>query len=80
MEPGKDKQTRLVGAPDVVKATCPVRGALGGNLLPRGSMDAVPRLHYRQVGSEENGALKSMVAYWEANQLLPFYRVSVLYI
>ena len=45
MEPGKDKQTRLVGAPDVVKATCPVRGALGGIPLLRGSMDAVLRLH-----------------------------------
>ena len=45
MEPGKDKQTRLVGAPDVVKATCPVRGALGGNPLPRDSKGAVLRLH-----------------------------------
>jgi hypothetical protein len=26
-----------IGAPDVVQATCPVRGALGGNLLLRGS-------------------------------------------
>src|SRR5688572_20487563 len=26
-----------VGAPDVVKATCPVRGALGGNPLLRGN-------------------------------------------
>src|SRR5262245_15707141 len=34
-----------IGAPDVVKATCPVRGALGGNPLSRGSMDAVLRLH-----------------------------------
>src|SRR3989442_6638970 len=25
-----------IGPPDVVKATCPVRGALGGNLLLRG--------------------------------------------
>jgi hypothetical protein len=38
-------QTWLVGAPDVVKATCPVRGALGGIPLLRGSMDAVLRLH-----------------------------------
>jgi hypothetical protein len=30
----------------VVKATCPVRGALGGNPLLRGSMDAVLRLHF----------------------------------
>jgi hypothetical protein len=29
----------------VVKATCPVRGALGGNPLSRGSTDAVLRLH-----------------------------------
>ena len=48
MEPGKDKQTRLVGAPDVVKATCPVRGALGGNPLPRDSKGAVLRLHPTQ--------------------------------
>src|SRR6516165_10571376 len=34
-----------VGAPDVVKATCPVRGALGGIPLSQGSMDAVLRLH-----------------------------------
>src|SRR5437762_2800701 len=34
-----------IGPPDVVKATCPVRGALGGNPLSRGSMDAVLRLH-----------------------------------
>src|SRR5215471_514222 len=34
-----------IGAPDVVKATCPVRGALGGNPLSKGSMDAVLRLH-----------------------------------
>jgi hypothetical protein len=35
-----------VGAPDVVKATCPVRGALGGNPLSRGSTDAVLRLQF----------------------------------
>ena len=29
----------------MVKATCPVRGALGGIPLLRGSMDAVLRLH-----------------------------------
>jgi hypothetical protein len=29
----------------VVKATCPVWGALGGIPLPKGSMDAVLRLH-----------------------------------
>ena len=29
----------------MVKATCPVRGALGGNPLSKGSMDAVLRLH-----------------------------------
>src|SRR5438067_3599023 len=34
-----------IGPPDVVKATCPVRGALGGNPLSRGSTDAVLRLH-----------------------------------
>ena len=27
----------MVGAPDVLKGTCPVRGALGGNLLLQGS-------------------------------------------
>ena len=34
-----------IGPPDVVKATCPVRGALGGIPLPKGSTDAVLRLH-----------------------------------
>src|SRR5438132_10552174 len=34
-----------IGPPDVVKATCPVRGALGGNPLSQGSKDAVLRLH-----------------------------------
>src|ERR1043166_5777362 len=34
-----------IGPPDVVKATCPVRGALGGIPLLRGSTDAVLRLH-----------------------------------
>src|SRR5438067_2144523 len=34
-----------IGPPDVVKAPCPVRGALGGNPLSRGSTDAVLRLH-----------------------------------
>ncbi|SRR6266851_1316853 len=38
-----------VGAPDVVKATCPVRGALGGNPLLKGSTDAVLRLHSGHV-------------------------------
>src|SRR5512132_2998017 len=38
-----------VGAPDVVKATCPVRGALGGIPLLRGSMDAVLRLQSLQT-------------------------------
>src|SRR6266581_237148 len=35
-----------IGPPDVVKATCPVRGALGGNPLSKGSKDAVLRLHH----------------------------------
>jgi len=39
------RQAAGVGPPDVVKATCPVRGALGGNPLSRGSTDAVLRLH-----------------------------------
>jgi hypothetical protein len=34
-----------IGPPDVLRGTCPVRGALGGNPLSRGSMDAVLRLH-----------------------------------
>ena len=34
-----------IGPPDVVKAPCPVRGALGGNPLSKGSKDAVLRLH-----------------------------------
>ena len=34
-----------IGPPDVVKATYPVRGALSGNPLSRGSTDAVLRLH-----------------------------------
>src|SRR5262245_60348604 len=38
--------TRLVGTLDVVKATCPVWGALDGNPLPRGSrapsLDSIP--------------------------------------
>lgn len=37
MEIGKDKQTRLVGPPDARKRACPVRGALDGNLLLKGS-------------------------------------------
>ena len=41
----KMRQAAGVGPPDVVKATCPVRGALGGNPLSRGSTDAVLRLH-----------------------------------
>src|SRR5437588_9050232 len=35
-----------IGPPDVVKAPCPVRGALGGNPLSKGSKDAVLRLHH----------------------------------
>src|SRR6266581_1633130 len=35
-----------MGPPDVVKATCPARGALGGNPLSKGSKDAVLRLHH----------------------------------
>jgi hypothetical protein len=34
-----------IGPPDVLRGTCPVRGALGGNPLSQGSMDAVLRLH-----------------------------------
>jgi hypothetical protein len=34
-----------MGAPDVVQAPCPGRGALGGIPLSQGSMDAVRRLH-----------------------------------
>src|SRR5262249_30445001 len=34
-----------IGPPDVVKAPCPVRGALGGNPLSKGSKDAIRRLH-----------------------------------
>src|SRR6516164_1004798 len=41
----ENAQAAGVGAPDVVKATCPVRGALDGIPLPRGNMDAVLRLH-----------------------------------
>ena len=43
-----------IGPPDVVKATCPVRGALGGNPLSRGSMDAVLRLHRRGARPPSN--------------------------
>src|SRR6516162_5703494 len=50
----ENTQVAGVGAPDVVKATCPVRGALGGIPLLRGSTDAVLRLHHywRFVDSE----------------------------
>ena len=43
-----------VGAPDVVKATCPVRGGLGGTPLLKSSKDAVLLLHHywRFVDSE----------------------------
>src|SRR5215510_16381567 len=41
----KMRQAAGIGPPDVVKATCPVRGALGGIPLLRGSTDAVLRLH-----------------------------------
>ena len=34
-----------IGPPDVVKAPCPVRGALSGIPLLKGSTDAVLRLH-----------------------------------
>jgi hypothetical protein len=50
-----------VGAPDVVKATCPVRGALGGIPLLRGSMDAVLRLHQAR-GEGESHAQDANVA------------------
>jgi hypothetical protein len=43
-----------IGPPDVVKATCPVRGALGGNPLSRGSTDAVLRLHSGQYNMPDN--------------------------
>jgi hypothetical protein len=45
----------------VVKATCPVRGALGGIPLPRGSMDAVLRLH-QASGAGESHAQDANVA------------------
>jgi hypothetical protein len=38
----------------VVKATCPVRGALGGIPLLRGSMDAVLRLHQASGAGESH--------------------------
>src|SRR5262249_10806629 len=41
-----------IGAPDVVKATCPVWGALGGIPLSQGSMDAVLRLQLAQQAQE----------------------------
>jgi len=50
-----------IGPPDVVKATCPVRGALGGNPLSRGSTDAVLRLHsgHSSVPDDHPGDLVS---------------------
>jgi hypothetical protein len=45
-----------VGTPDVLRGTCPVRGALGGNPLSRGSMDAVLRLHGESHAQEANVA------------------------
>src|SRR5712664_3700241 len=50
----KMRQAAGVGPPDVVKATCPVRGALGGNPLSRGSTDAVLRLHSGQYFMPDN--------------------------
>src|SRR5438105_15435291 len=44
-ENAKMRYAAGIGPPDVVTATCPLRGALGGNPLSRGSMDAVLRLH-----------------------------------
>ena len=42
----ENAQAAGIGTPDVVKATCPVWGALGGIPLPQDSMDAVLRLHF----------------------------------
>jgi hypothetical protein len=51
---GENAQAAGVGAPDVVKATCPVWGALGGIPLLRGSMDAVLRLHSGRYSMPDN--------------------------
>src|SRR5262252_9506630 len=58
---GENTQVAGVGAPDVVKATCPVRGALGGIPLRKGSMDAVLRLHQAR-GESESHAQEANVA------------------
>jgi hypothetical protein len=57
----ENTQVAGVGAPDVVKDTCPVRGALGGIPLLRGSMDAVLRLH-QVSGAGESHAQEANVA------------------
>jgi len=53
-----------IGTPDVVKATCPVWGALGGIPLPQDSMDAVLRLHWYAIGTsttlESNKSLHTL--------------------
>src|SRR5262249_44270224 len=43
-----------IGPPDVVKAPCLVRGALGGNPLSGGSTDAVLRLHSGRYSRPDN--------------------------
>ena len=45
----------------MVRATCPVRGALDGIPLPRGNMDAVLRLH-QASGAGESHAQEANVA------------------
>ena len=44
-EEGRWKSTHRGNSLAAYPTTCPVRGALGGNPLPRGSTDAVLRLH-----------------------------------
>src|SRR5439155_25096746 len=54
-------QTWLVGPPDVLKGTCPVRGALDGNLLPKCSkalsFDSIRRfMHVHRLSAPLSGA------------------------
>src|SRR5258705_10931328 len=58
----KMQQAAGVGPPDVVKATCPVRGALGGNPLSRGSTDAVLRLQFWSIQLARQSTLRPRVA------------------
>ena len=64
----ENAQAAGIGTPDVVKATCPVWGALGGIPLPQDSMDAVLRLHLiTALFSEVDEQLRALPKHPEAH-------------